>query len=93
MLLPKPFTAWHGEALPILIESRPGQEPMRLDAPAADPYLEMVTAFGRAVQSKGQVCTSAEDAAGTLAVLEACQRSLSTGAYAKVASWRTSLPR
>jgi predicted dehydrogenase len=93
MLLPKPFTAWHGEALPILIESRPGQDPERLDAPAADPYLEMVRAFGQAVRGGGQAPTSAADAAGTLAVLEACQLSLSTGAYEKVATWRTSLRR
>jgi predicted dehydrogenase len=87
LLVPKPFTAWHGEALPVLIERNPGEGPERLEAPAADPYRQMVEAFGDSVRSGGTPKTSAIDAAGTLAVLEACQRSFSSGAFEPVASW------
>jgi xylose dehydrogenase (NAD/NADP) len=92
LLLPKPFTAWHGEALPVLIERAPGEEPERLEAPAADPYREMVVAFGDSVRNGASPQTSAVDAAGTLAVLEACQRSFSSGAFEPVASWPPQTP-
>jgi xylose dehydrogenase (NAD/NADP) len=92
LLLPKPFTAWHGEALPVLIERSPGEEPERVEAPAADPYREMVLAFGDSVRSGGISQTSAADAAGTLAVLEACQRSFSTGAFEPVTSCSAQTP-
>jgi predicted dehydrogenase len=90
--LPKPFTAWKGESLPILIERAPGEELERLEAPAADPYREMVQAFGEVVRGGGNSETSAVDAAGTLAVLEACQRSFLTGVFEPVASWSKPTP-
>ncbi len=77
--VPKPFTAWHEERPPILVDSPLGQR--LIDSPAADPYLEMVTAFGRAVEALAPVQTSAEDAIGTLAVIDACRASWLSGSW------------
>lgn len=84
MAIPKPFTAWRGEQLPILVAGPDGGQ--TIQTPAADPYLEMVRAFGEAVAGGGPVATSAADAAGTLAVIEACQLSSLTGSWQPVAT-------
>lgn len=86
MSISKPFTAWHDERPPILVDGRGGQR--RIDSPAADPYFEMVVAFGRAVESLAPVLTSAEDAAGTLAVIDACRASWLSGAWQDVGARR-----
>ena len=90
MFIPKPFTAWHGEPLPIFLDGPLGPE--RLASAAADPYLEMVLEFGRAVESGEPAGTTASDAAGTLGVVEACQRSWVTGSWQKVAPVSLNFP-
>ncbi|HUY54024.1 MAG TPA: Gfo/Idh/MocA family oxidoreductase [Candidatus Nanopelagicaceae bacterium] len=84
--IPKPFTAWHDERPPILVDGPVGER--RIDSPAADPYLEMVAAFGRAVEALAPVQTSAEDAAGTLAVVDACRASWLSGTWQDVDAHR-----
>ncbi len=83
MFIAKPFTAWHGEHPPIVVDSPMGRD--RISSDAADPYREMVLRFRRSVESGEPVETAATDAAGTLAVIEACQRSSLSGSWAEVA--------
>ncbi|MHB8333238.1 MAG: Gfo/Idh/MocA family protein [Candidatus Dormibacteria bacterium] len=83
MFIAKPFTAWHGEHLPIVVDSPLGRD--RISSAAADPYREMVLQFQRSVESGEPIETTATDAAGTLAVIEACQRSSLSGSWASVA--------
>ncbi len=75
ILLDRPFTAWHGEALPISLRVGSGLV-QQIPAPPADPYLEMIRAFHRAMDTGEVLLTSAADGAANLAVLDACRLSL-----------------
>jgi len=76
LTIPKPFTAWRGEAIPVRLRSVPTGSEESIPTPAADPYLEMVSAFTAAVREGLPLSTDAHDGELGLRVLEACQRSL-----------------
>lgn len=81
LLIPKPFTAWRGESLPLELQTAPGRAPELIPTVAADPYQEMALNFSQAVHSGSAPATGWEDAALNLAVLDACHRSLRSGAW------------
>jgi predicted dehydrogenase len=81
LVLPKPFTAWGGEAIPLQLRRGLETEPESIPAAAADPYREMVAAFTASVRGDRAPFTGCEDAALNLAVLEACQRSVASGGW------------
>lgn len=83
LLIPKPFTAWHGERLPLLVEPEPGAPPREIGTPAADPYQEMAEEFVRAVQG-GTPLVPAEEGAANLRVLDACRGSWANGGWVNV---------
>ena len=72
--LERPFTAWHTQAVPVILRHQSGQVE-ELPVPAADPYLEMVRAFHAAIAGGDPLLTSARDGAANLAVLDSCRRS------------------
>ncbi len=84
LLIPLPFTAWTGQRVPLYLERSPGAARERLEAPAADPYQEMADHFMKKVRTLEQPLSSAREAAANLAVLDACRRSMASGAAATV---------
>lgn len=83
LVIPKPFTAWHGERLPLLIEREPGAPPRELGAPAADPYQEMAEEFVMAIEGSA-LLVPAEEGAANLRVLDGCRGSWSSGGWVEV---------
>jgi predicted dehydrogenase len=78
LTVPKPFTAWREEAIPLWMSPTPGGTSRRIPTPAADPYQEMVAAFTARVRGGPPLPTEAEDAELGLRVLDAGHRSLVT---------------
>jgi predicted dehydrogenase len=85
LLIPKPFTAWHGEAIPLWLTEAPDRPPRAIPTPPADPYREMVAAFGNRVRGGPELLTDARDAELGLRVLDAARRSLASGAWERLA--------
>jgi len=81
LVVPKPFTAWTGEAIPLQLRGGPGRGSEAIITAAADPYREMVVAFTASVRGGHAPFTDCGDAARNLAVLEACQRSAAGGRW------------
>ncbi|MGH7611650.1 MAG: Gfo/Idh/MocA family protein [Candidatus Dormibacteria bacterium] len=79
--VPKPFTAWTAEEIPLWLSTAPGGMEQELPTPAADPYQLMVEAFGRSVREGRPVATGARDAEANLRVLDACRRSAPTTSW------------
>ncbi len=79
--VPKPFTAWTGEEIPLELERQLGGPVELLPTPAADPYQLMVEAFGRSVRDGTPLPTGARDGERNLRVLDACRRSMATAAW------------
>ncbi|MGA8427214.1 MAG: Gfo/Idh/MocA family oxidoreductase [Candidatus Dormiibacterota bacterium] len=75
LTIPKPFTAWHEEAIPLWMSPTPGGTSRRIPTPAADPYREMVSAFTARVGGGALLPTEAKDAELGLRVLDAGHRS------------------
>ncbi len=71
LTVPRPFTAWVGEALPLELE-RDGATTL-IPTPAADPYRAMVRAFTLAVRTGAPLRTPGADGVRTLEVLQACR--------------------
>ncbi|MGC2191288.1 MAG: Gfo/Idh/MocA family oxidoreductase [Candidatus Dormiibacterota bacterium] len=74
--VPKPFSAWHGESIPIWLSRQPASPGESIPTPAADPYQEMVVAFTARVRGGPSLPTGPEDAELGLRVLDAARRSL-----------------
>lgn len=87
VLLERPFTAWHRDALPILWESGSSRFE-QVPCPAGDPYEAMVRAFEVSVREGAPTATGPDDGAANLAVLEACLKSLKTGRLEPVVDFR-----
>ncbi len=85
LTIPKPFTAWRGEAVPVLLEPGSGEPAKSIPTSSADPYQEMAAAFTAAVRKGTPVLTGARQAEGTLKVIEACRRSHQSGAWERLA--------
>lgn len=81
LTIPKPFTAWHEEAIPLWLSPVPGGTSRRIPTPAADPYQEMVSAFTDRVGGGAPLPTEAEDAELGLRVLDAGHRSHLSGGW------------
>lgn len=78
LTIPKPFTAWRGESIPLWLAREPGGSAERIPTASADPYQEMVAAFAARVGGGAALPTSAEDAELGLRVLDACRRSVTS---------------
>jgi D-xylose 1-dehydrogenase (NADP+, D-xylono-1,5-lactone-forming) len=81
LTIPKPFTAWHEEAIPLWVSPTPGGTSRRIPTPAADPYQEMVSAFTARVGGGHLLPTEPADAELGLRVLDAGHRSHVSGAW------------
>ncbi|MFZ0995471.1 MAG: Gfo/Idh/MocA family oxidoreductase [Candidatus Dormiibacterota bacterium] len=81
LTIPKPFTAWHEEAIPLWLSPAPGGTSRRVPTPAADPYREMVSAFTVRVGGGALLPTEADDAELGLRVLDAGHRSHVSGKW------------
>ncbi|HVB13511.1 MAG TPA: Gfo/Idh/MocA family oxidoreductase [Candidatus Dormibacteraeota bacterium] len=81
LLVPKPFTAWTGESIPIWLSREPGGPAEQIATPAADPYQEMVAAFTSRVRGGPLLSTGPEDAELGLRVLDAARRSLASRSW------------
>lgn len=86
--VPLPFTAWKGERVPLLLESRPGSAPRIVETEAADPYQEMVVHFTSAVLGGPAPVSSAAEAALNLRVADGCRRSWELGAAVELTAGR-----
>lgn len=84
LLIPKPFTAWHGEAIPIWLTESPDRPPRAIPTPAADPYREMVVAFGNRVHGGPELVTDGRDAELGMKVLDAARRSLGSCSWERL---------
>ncbi|HEY6538384.1 MAG TPA: Gfo/Idh/MocA family oxidoreductase [Candidatus Dormibacteraeota bacterium] len=78
LLIPRPFTAWRDELVPLRLEEGGGLE---VAAPAADPYLEMVLAFTERVGGGRALAQDLADSVLGLRALDAVRRSLASGAW------------
>ncbi len=76
LLIPRPFTAWRDEEVPLWLSRDPTAPREEIPTPAADPYREMVEAFTSRVRGGAQLSTEATDAELGLRVLDAAHRSL-----------------
>lgn len=83
LIIPKPFTAWRGESVAILVEPEPGGPLREIGTPAADPYQEMAQEFVVAVQGDRPLASAVEGAAN-LRVLDACRASWRGGGWVEV---------
>ncbi|MGC1407195.1 MAG: Gfo/Idh/MocA family oxidoreductase [Candidatus Dormiibacterota bacterium] len=81
LTIPKPFTAWHKEAIPLWMSPTPGGTSRRIPTPAADPYQKMVSAFIARVGGGALLPTEADDAELNLRVLDAGHRSQVSGVW------------
>jgi D-xylose 1-dehydrogenase (NADP+, D-xylono-1,5-lactone-forming) len=81
LTIPKPFTAWHEEAIPLWMSPTPGGTSRRIPTPAADPYQEMVSAFTARVRGGAALPTDAGDAELGLRALDAGHRSHLSGEW------------
>lgn len=81
LTIPKPFTAWHKEAIPLWMSPTPGGTSRRIPTPAADPYQKMVSAFTARVGGGALLPTEADDAELNLRVLDAGHRSQVSGVW------------
>ena len=81
LTIPKPFTAWHEESIPLWLSPAPGGTSRRIATPAADPYQEMVSAFADRVGGGALLPTEAGDAELGLRVLDAGHRSHVSGEW------------
>ena len=81
LTIPKPFTAWRGESIPLWLSRAPAGAAERIPTLAADPYQAMVEAFSARVGGGAPLPTSAEDAALGMRVLDACRRSIASNGW------------
>jgi len=81
LLVPKPFTAWRHESIPLWLTTSRDQSAQPIATPEADPYREMVVAFGERVRGgAGLLCDPADSESGLL-VLDAARRSIASGSW------------
>ncbi|MGC1185654.1 MAG: Gfo/Idh/MocA family oxidoreductase [Candidatus Dormiibacterota bacterium] len=81
LLVPKPFTAWRHESIPLWLTKSPEQSAQAIPTPEADPYQEMVIAFDERVRGGAELLCDPADSESGLLVLDAARRSLASGAW------------
>ncbi|MGH7691612.1 MAG: Gfo/Idh/MocA family protein [Candidatus Dormibacteria bacterium] len=86
LLIPKAFSAWRGEAIPLWIQRTPAGPAESIPTPAADPYREMVLAFSQRILGGPPLAVEPHDSELGLRVLEAARRSALSGAFEDVSS-------
>jgi xylose dehydrogenase (NAD/NADP) len=83
LLIPKPFSAWIGEQIPLSLSRQPAGPNELISTPAADPYQEMVESFTARVRGGPKLPTEPEDSELGLRVLDAAHRSLASSSWAR----------
>ncbi|MGA7172611.1 MAG: Gfo/Idh/MocA family oxidoreductase [Candidatus Dormiibacterota bacterium] len=79
--IPKPFTAWRGESLPVYLRRESDGNTEVVACPAADPYQEMVEMFTARIRGGPALITGPEDAELGLRVLDAARRSFGSSTW------------
>jgi predicted dehydrogenase len=85
LLIPKPFTAWRGEAIPLWLSEAAGEPARPIQTPAADPYTEMVRAFRSRVHGGPELLLAPRDSERGLRLLDAARQSIFSQSWIQLA--------